>query len=177
MVSVGSSRILVDLGWPGSMGEMRAALKRMDVPLREIKYGLATHYHIDHAGLAQELKLAGVPLLVVDVQVEWIPRMKQHIKAADQFTDITLHDNVVISCGESRALLAAVGIAGEIVHTPGHSNDHVSLVLDNGAAFTGDLGSMALSGDDAEVARASWQLLIDKGATTVYPGHGRIGRL
>ena len=29
---------------------MRANLKRMDIPLIEIKYGLASHYHIDHAG-------------------------------------------------------------------------------------------------------------------------------
>jgi glyoxylase-like metal-dependent hydrolase (beta-lactamase superfamily II) len=55
------------------MGVMRANLRRMDVPLDEICYGLATHYHIDHAGLAQELKQAGVPLLVLDVQVSAIP--------------------------------------------------------------------------------------------------------
>ena len=33
-----------------------ANLRRMDVSLREIRYVLATHYHIDHAGLAEELK-------------------------------------------------------------------------------------------------------------------------
>ena len=30
VVSAGRSRLLVDLGWPGTMGRMRAALKRMD---------------------------------------------------------------------------------------------------------------------------------------------------
>ena len=58
VISAGASRLLVDLGWPGSMGRMQANLKRMDVPITEIQYGLATHYHIDHAGVAQELKLA-----------------------------------------------------------------------------------------------------------------------
>ena len=53
VVSAGTSRLLVDLGWPGTMGQMRASLARMDVPLEEIQYGLATHYHIDHAGLAE----------------------------------------------------------------------------------------------------------------------------
>lgn len=80
IVSSGTSRLLVDLGWPGSMGLMRANLRRMDVPLNQIRYGLATHYHIDHAGLAQELKQAGVPLLVLDVQVSAIPLMKQWTK-------------------------------------------------------------------------------------------------
>ena len=66
VVSAGTSRMLVDLGWPGTMGQMRANPRRMDVPLQEIRYGLVTHYHIDHAGLAQELKLAGVPPLVLE---------------------------------------------------------------------------------------------------------------
>jgi hypothetical protein len=119
VVSAGISRLLVDLGWPGTMGRMRANLRRMDVPLDEIRYGLATHYHIDHAGLAQELKLAGVPLLVPDVQVSAIPIMKRWTKPRDNYVEITTHDNVVISTTESRAVLARIGIPGEIVHTPG----------------------------------------------------------
>ena len=111
----------------------------MDVPLGEIRYALATRYHIDHAGLAQELKLAGVSLLVLDVQVPAIPLMKQRAKPQDQYVDITTHDNVTISTSESRSLLDQVGIAGEVVHTPGHSDDSVSLLLDDGSAFTGDL--------------------------------------
>jgi glyoxylase-like metal-dependent hydrolase (beta-lactamase superfamily II) len=62
VVSTGTQRLLVDLGYPDTMGAMRANLRRMGVPLNEIRYGLATHYHMDHAGLAQELKLAGVAL-------------------------------------------------------------------------------------------------------------------
>jgi len=77
VVSAGTSRLLVDLGYPGTMGTMRANLNRMDVPLNEIRYGLATHYHLDHAGLAQELKQAGVRLLVMDAQVAAIPLLKR----------------------------------------------------------------------------------------------------
>lgn len=177
VVSAGTNRLLVDLGWPGMWGDLSANLNRMGVPLNEIRYGLATHYHIDHAGAAQDLKLAGVPLLVMDVQVDWLPKMKQYIKPRDQFTDITTSDNVVVTCNESRAFLAKIGIGGEILHTPGHSDDHVTLLLDNGAAFTGDLNPLAMMSENAEVAKASWQLLLDKGMNTVYPGHGNIGRL
>ncbi len=173
VISAGTSRILVDLGWPGSMGRMRASLAQMDVPLKELRYGLATHYHIDHAGLAQELKQAGVPLLVLDVQVAAIPRMQTWIKPQDHFVDITLHDNVTISCAETRAVLGRIGIAGEIVHTPGHSDDSVSLLLDDGAVFTGDLTRPERVGvEDPVVVAASWRLLRERGATRVYPGHG-----
>jgi ribonuclease/clavin/mitogillin len=175
VVSAGTSRLLVDLGWPGTMGKMRASLKRMDVPLQEIRYGLATHYHIDHAGLAQELKQTGVPLLVLDVQVQAIPLMKTWTKPQDRYVDITTHDNVTISCAESRSLLERISISGEIVPTPGHSDDSVSLLLDDGSAFTGDLTHPAFIGEeDAEVVSASWRLLRERGATRIYPGHGPV---
>ena len=90
VISAGRSRVLVDLGCPGTMGTMRANLRRADIALSEIHYGLATHYHIDHAGLAQDFKNAGVPLLVIDLQVPFIPLMKRHIKPQDQFTEISM---------------------------------------------------------------------------------------
>ena len=174
VVSAGTSRLLVDLGWPGTMGVMRASLDRMGVPLREIRYGLATHYHIDHAGLAQELKQAGVPLLVLESQVAFIPAMKTHVKPSDRFVDITLHDNVTIAFAESRGVLAKIGLAGEILPTPGHSEDSVSLLLDDGAAFTGDLTMPGFATEaDAYTVAASWSLLRERGARRIYPGHGR----
>lgn len=157
------------------LGQLQANLRRMDIPLAEIRYGLATHYHIDHAGLAQELKQAGMPLLVVDLQLPAIPLMKQWTKPQDTYVDITTHDNVIISLAESRALLARIGIPGELVHTPGHSDDSVSLLLDDGSVFTGDLTPPAFIGpEDRATVLASWQRLRDKGAVRVYGGHGPI---
>jgi glyoxylase-like metal-dependent hydrolase (beta-lactamase superfamily II) len=178
VVSAGQSRLLVDLGWPGRAAALFANLDRMGVPLAEIRYGLATHYHIDHAGAAQDLKRRGVPLLVMEEQVAAIPLMKQWTKPADNYTEITTHDNVVISTTESRSILAEIGIGGEIVHTPGHSDDSVSLVLDIGCAFTGDLTIESMvATEDPDVVTRSWQLLRSLGVTTVYAGHGNPFRL
>jgi glyoxylase-like metal-dependent hydrolase (beta-lactamase superfamily II) len=173
VVSAGNNRLLVDLGWPGKSAALFANLERTGVPLSEIRYGLATHYHIDHAGAAQDLKRKGVPLLVLEEQVAAIPLMKQWTKPADNYTEITTHDNVVISCAESRAFLAKIGIGGEILHTPGHSDDSVSLVLDIGCAFTGDLTMEAMvATEDPIVVARSWRLLRDRRVTTIYAGHG-----
>jgi endoribonuclease LACTB2 len=175
VVSAGTSRLLVDLGYPGTMGQMRANLERMGVPLQEIRYGLATHYHYDHAGLAQEFKQSGVPLLVLENQVDFIPGMRSQVKPSDRFVDIALHDNVTISFAESRAVLTRIGLAGEILPTPGHSDDSVSLLLDDGSAFTGDLTPPALAREeDAATVATSWRLLRERGATQVYPGHGPV---
>lgn len=175
VVSAGESRLLVDLGYPGTLGLMKANLKRMSIPLHEIRYGLATHYHIDHAGLAQELKQLGVPLLVLDRQVAAIPLMRQWTKPQDHYVEITVHDNVTISFEDSRALLARIGLSGEIVHTPGHSDDSVSLLLDDGSVFTGDLTPRPLvSVEDAGVVAASWRRLWEQGARRIHPGHGPV---
>ncbi|HKQ57442.1 MAG TPA: MBL fold metallo-hydrolase [Candidatus Eisenbacteria bacterium] len=176
VVSAGTSRLLVDIGWPGTLGTMKANLDRMGVPLREIRYALATHYHIDHAGLAEEMKREGVPLLVIDLQVDAIPEMKRSTKPADHYVDITMDGNVTIACDRSRSVLAEIGIAGEILHTPGHSDHCVSLLLDDGSAFTGDLPPEILAFDNP-VALQSWQLLLERGATRVYPGHGPVGSM
>lgn len=173
VVSAGTSRLLVDIGWPGTLGTMKANLKRMGVPLREIRYALATHYHIDHAGLAEELKREGVPLLVLNIQVDAIPMMKTWTKPADNYVEITGDGNVVISFEQSRPLLSQIGIAGEILPTPGHSDHCVSLLLDDGAVFTGDLPPEVFAYENP-VALATWQFLRERGATLVYPAHGPI---
>jgi len=152
---------------------MQTSLRKMGVPLGEIRYALATHYHIDHAGLAEELKREGVPLLVIDVQVSAIPMMKTWTKPVDHYVDITMDGNVTISCGESRLLLSRIGIAGEILHTPGHSDHCVSLLLDDGSVFTGDLPPEAFAYDNP-VALGTWRLLRAHGASRVYPAHGPI---
>lgn len=178
VVSAGRSRLLIDLGYPGTLGTMRSRLNQMDIPLAEIRYALATHYHIDHAGLAQELKLAGVSLVVIDIQLPYIPQMKQFTKPRDQYVDISLDGNVIIATSESRDLLGNAGIPGEILSTPGHSEDSVSLLLDDGSAFTGDLTPEQYAwGETAELVKASWQLLREKGARIIYPGHGNIRTL
>ena len=51
-----TTRLLIDVGWPGTLPRLRANLRRTGIPLQDIGYLLVTHYHPDHAGLAQELK-------------------------------------------------------------------------------------------------------------------------
>ena len=176
VVSAGASRLLVDIGWPGTLGVLKANLKKMGIPLNEIRYAFATHYHVDHAGLAEELKREGVPLLVPDVQVTAIPLMKTWTKPEDHFVDITENGNIIISFEQSHQILRQIGIAGEILHTPGHTDHCVSLLLDDGSVFTGDLPPEAYAFDNS-VALATWKMLRERGATRVYPAHGPIWTL
>lgn len=175
VVANGRTRLLIDLGWPGTLAQLTASLKQKGLALSDITHGLATHYHPDHAGLAEELKRAGMQLWILDVQVAAVPLMRGYVKATDGYTDIKIEDSRVVSLAESRAILKTIGLAGEIIATPGHSDDSVTLVLDTGEAFTGDLGLAELATDETrEIVAASWEAIRRRGATTIYPGHGPI---
>jgi endoribonuclease LACTB2 len=179
VVSAGQGRLLIDLGYPGTMGMMRRRMAQMNVPLNEVCFALATHFHIDHAGLGQELKLAGVTLLVLESQVQAVSLMKPFTKPRDRYLEILPEGNRVITFSESRDLLAGIGIAGEILSTPGHTNDSVSVLLDDGKVFTGDLPPFMTDWDDEQGKRikSSWRLLHDQGAKIIYPAHGPIRKM
>jgi endoribonuclease LACTB2 len=173
VIGDGKNRLLVDVGWPGTMGKLLAMLRRKGIALEEIRYLLSTHYHPDHAGLAQELKNKGVRLIVVEGQREAIPALKKVMKPEMHYQDIDLRDNTEVTLAGSRTFLAKIGLAGEIVGTPGHSDDSVTLVLDSGEAFTGDLQVESRADESDIVAvRRSWDKVRALNARMVFPGHG-----
>ena len=51
----------------------------------------------------------------------------------------------------------------------------MSLLLDSGEVFTGDLTHpQFITDEEAEVTKRSWRTLKELGATTVYAGHGPV---
>ncbi|MEP7293284.1 MAG: MBL fold metallo-hydrolase [Chloroflexota bacterium] len=166
-------RLLIDVGWPGTLPKLQHQCKQKGIVLTEIRHFLATHYHPDHAGLAQELKRAGSKLIVLENQLAAIPTLGTFMKPQNNYLEIDPTDNLVVTFAESRGFLAALGIQGEIIATPGHSDDSVSLILDEGVAFTGDLPHpLMLPDDSGDPARQSWAKLRAHKVKTVYPGHG-----
>ncbi len=158
-----TTRLLIDAGWPDTLPQFRHELKRKGFDLRDIQYLLCTHYHPDHAGLAQEIKQAGVQLLVIEEQQAAVPH------------HITRHDVIHLSTTASRTFLDRCAIDGEILWTPGHSDDSINLVLDSGIAFTGDLLPPLDSADPSyPLAAHSWYKLQTHGVRQVYPGHGPV---
>jgi glyoxylase-like metal-dependent hydrolase (beta-lactamase superfamily II) len=172
-----SAKLLIDVGFPGTLPKLGHALKRVGMTLAEIDYLLATHYHPDHAGLAQEVKQQGIKLITLENQLAAIPALKQHMKPSQHYIDITLHDNISIHTAESRAFLRKIGIDGQIIATPGHSDDSVTLILDTGIAFTGDLPPAFMASEDMKDIYNSWEAIRAHRVTTIYPGHGPIRQL
>lgn len=132
--------LLLDTDYAGTLPAFYRAVKQNGVKVSDIAWVLATHYHPDHMGLIPELMKQGVKLLLIDTQKESV-HFSDYIFARDRlpFEPIDEAKATVISCTESREFLAGLGIKGEIISTPSHSPDSISLALDDGDCFAGDL--------------------------------------
>ncbi|HEX6033062.1 MAG TPA: MBL fold metallo-hydrolase [Anaerolineales bacterium] len=172
IVEAKSGKLLVDCGWPGTLPKFTAELKRKGISIKEIKHLLVTHFHPDHAGLAQELKNQGLKLIVLEPQTDFIPPFADFFKGKNlPYVPITQNDNLLLKLEDSRKFLAGIGLDGEILYTPGHSDDSVTLILDEGYAFTGDLHPSFMNTDDA-ITRASWDKIYQHKIKRIFPGHG-----
>jgi len=153
--------LLVDTDYAGTLQAFFHAIKKDEVSLNDITYVIATHYHPDHIGIVGELQKLGIKLVIVDVQ-------KDHVHFADaifgrenrlDYIPVNEEDAVVISCEESRSFLNDLGIDGEIIRTPSHSADSISLILDSGECIVGDLEPYQYleAYDDNAPLKADWE--------------------
>ena len=165
-------KLMVDGGWPGTLPKLMAELKRKGISFKELKYLLVTHFHPDHAGLVQELKNQGIEFILLECQVNFIAQLTEHFKTKKfPYVEIRKNDSLILALEDSRKFLAGIGLNGEILHTPGHSDDSVTLILDEGVAFTGDLHPAFMDIDDI-TTRTSWDKIHQHRIKRIYPGHG-----
>lgn len=169
-----SGGILVDTDWAGTLPAFFKEIKRQGIDISDIRYVLATHYHPDHMGLVSELMQLGVKLLVVDVQVGHV-HFSDKIFGRDEqlrYTPVDISQASVISCGGSRSFLASLGIDGEIIHTPAHSEDSISVLLDEGVAIVGDLPPYDIAeGYHDECLGKCWEQVLSHEPETVFYSH------
>ena len=180
LVRGGEGYLLFDTAWAGTFPLFCRALGAAGVSSREIRYLLISHYHPDHMGIARDITDLGVQLLVPDVQAHAVHRADA-VYAKEKRTAFRPIDDAglrVFPLKDSRDLLKEAGIDGEILHTPGHSDDSISLYLEEGIALVGDLNplyELALH-EGTQIGR-SWELLLARHPKKVYYGHAREAEL
>lgn len=168
-----NGKLLIDCGWPGTMPKLLAQLRRKGISIQEIKYLLVTHFHPDHAGLVQDLKRLGIQFILLESQVDSLPLFSEFFKGKSlPYLEITQNDNLLLHFRDSHKFLGSIGIAGEVISTPGHSDDSVTLILDEGFAFTGDLPPAFMVPEEDSLTRLSWDEIHRHKISRVYPAHG-----
>ncbi len=197
----------IDTGYPHDYARYRKGLARAGIELREVRYLLLTHHHDDHAGFLNNITCDADLIIVAHEQANALLRTGQNDKSrgggyvnqfvrivADikmrldpnwtlTFPPLTLREQDKLIGGDDSEWLSSIGIEGVLLYTPGHSIDHLSVVLRSGEVFCGDAASSfllwaglkccTLFMTDMEAAYQSWQKLLDAGGRVVYPAHGR----
>jgi glyoxylase-like metal-dependent hydrolase (beta-lactamase superfamily II) len=169
LIGCRGGKLLVDAGW--DLAKFANRLKAYQVPFSAIQYVMFTHHHPDHAGLVQNIKdLSGAKLIIHQKQLPFLADLSRYYEKKGGYEPIRVEKDDLVS--PDRAALESIGIQGEIVETPGHSDDSVSLVLDNGAAFIGDLPwPEYASPENASTVLESWEKLLSRGAKVFYHSH------
>lgn len=176
IISSDKGVIMFDTGWAGTLQRFYQELGVKEINLRDIDCLLISHYHPDHMGIAQEIANQGVKLVVMENQVEHIHDSDKVFEKDKRSTFVPIHDEEVrvLAFAESREFLQGLGIRGCIIPTPGHSEDSITLVLDEEAAFVGDLYPLyELELHREPGVQESWKLIKSFQPKKVYYGHAK----
>lgn len=172
--------ILFDTDWAGTFSLFCKALRKANIKVREIKYLLISHFHPDHMGIAQEIANLGVQIVVMDVQKDFVHASDSVFEKDKKNTFVPIDDKKVrlLSICDSRSFLEEMGIEGEILATPGHSDDGISLWLDKGILLVGDLNPLyELELHKGTQIGESWEKLLLRKPRKIYYGHAKAADL
>ena len=185
----------MDAGHPGKIKNLQIALERNHINFTDIVLVVLTHTHYDHVSCLAEIKeKSGAKILVHAEEKECLEM------GTSPFPEGTLWFSRIISrigntfmLSKSRYKPVSSDIVvsdeydldryiphAKIISTPGHTAGSISLVIKNEVAFVGDTLFNVIPGtifppfaDDVPKLLKSWEVLIDSGCRTFYPGHGR----
>jgi ribonuclease/clavin/mitogillin len=172
--------LLVDCGWPGTLPKLTHQLKRYQIEINQVKYLILTHFHPDHAGIAEDLRRNGAVVILEGKQLPFARQAnQQYLKNSKSkagmpiYLGLDLSKVTIISAEKSQAFFGQLDLQAEFINTPGHSDDSVSLAVYPDGVFTGDLHlPTQVAADLFDIINESWQKIRQTGLTKIYPGHG-----
>jgi len=193
----GEGVIAIDGGAPKKAKAFIKGIKKTLIKPGDIKLIIVTHGHWDHIGSAKDMKeITGAKIAMHKREKDWLEKSlkplppgvtlwgKIFVKIMEMFMPLVNipPTDVDVVLGDEDLSLAEYGIPGRVIYTPGHSSGSVSVLLETGDAFVGDLAmnkfplrfspGLPIFAEDLERVKESWKLLLDQGAETVYPAHG-----
>jgi glyoxylase-like metal-dependent hydrolase (beta-lactamase superfamily II) len=175
LIKGGKGSVLVDTDYAGTMPAFYKTIKAKGVKVSDITYVLATHYHPDHIGLVSELMDQGIKLMLMESQtgsVHFSDGIFENESRID-YKPIDEKVALILRFEESRSFFEGLGIEGEIIATPSHSEDSISVILDNGDCFVGDLEPVEyLSAYDNNTAlEQDWHSIMSRQPRRIFYAH------
>jgi glyoxylase-like metal-dependent hydrolase (beta-lactamase superfamily II) len=199
LIETPDALFLVDGGVVGTGRRILQRIAEIGRRPQDLRFAVLTHAHLDHfGGLAEVQEASGCAIICHPSHAETVregigvasPGVNAFGKLYKRLADavlplLRLPKLRRVFPAEDGARLHEYGLDGRILHTPGHSAGDLTLVLDGGQAFVGDLvqgrrlprvtpPEFSIMATDEHAMLASWRVLLDSGARVIYPGHGRV---
>jgi glyoxylase-like metal-dependent hydrolase (beta-lactamase superfamily II) len=192
LIQTESGYILVDAGMPNSEEKLDSAFQEAGVEPGSVQLIVATHGHLDHVGtLAHARKVTGGKVLChrsfagdlangnaeKAVPQNLVGRLLNIMTGLMGSKFEGIQPDILV---DDEFDLAEYGVAGKIIHTPGHSPSSISIILDNGEALVGDMVrgappdeiSLGMFYEDKGALLASLENVAAHEPRIIYMSHG-----
>ncbi|MGI6249420.1 MAG: MBL fold metallo-hydrolase [Acutalibacteraceae bacterium] len=200
---IANGYVMVDTGYDNSYRRVEEKMKKSGIDFSEIHYVFLTHAHDDHAGFLNELldRHGHIKAIVSDKSVPSLKSgrilfdgecssirsflftklMAFSGKGEHRFPaiDDKFKNRIIEITADNQAELETI-LQGKILFTPGHTEDSVSLRV-NDVIFCGDAAMnsfpskkrISILMEDKSSFQRSWELMMNESAEWLYPGHGK----
>ncbi len=200
LVPISQGYLLVDTCTKKSKAKLESAFTTLQIDPLQIAYILITHHHSDHIGLVNYLRSQHPQIRLIGHQSS-VPYLEKGTMAPTACVNrrvnllfslsrkngqepVVLHSDDIFLEGDDDRLLPSMGLDAKILHTPGHTEDSISVLFPNGNCLVGDtvmhwplnfLGAnpFPILIQDHIALKASWAKIEASGAKRLFPSHGK----
>ncbi|AJP10204.1 MBL fold metallo-hydrolase [Clostridioides difficile] len=196
--------VLIDTGYENGFKHFKKRISKFNIKIKDIRYIFLTHAHDDHVGFLNQIldESPNTKIVMHDKALEILYKgqnsfiggctsrtaflfcqiMKLFGKGEHSFSPLKqeFEKRCILVSDKNRKEIEKE-LNGKIIDTPGHTDDSISLLIDDGVLFCGDSAmngfpsthKITIFAESKLEFIQSWKTIINTKPKMIYPGHGK----
>jgi len=203
LIPCGDDFLLVDTSTKNQYRKFMRELSKRSISLSQIKYVFLTHHHTDHTGFLKELLDESKAVLIAHQKalpflaagkdnlemtgttgmIRFLIRLKKLFLRERINQAVIPDERTIIIDADNNEMLRTFGIPAKIICVPGHTDDSIALICDDGNAFIGDaafnmpgffnLRHRPLVAENPSGIEPNWEKIRSENGTRLFISHGK----